>query len=387
MSGMTGRLIKNERATGSTATAAGIWSRQKMLLTFALAAFFVLSICGGVGAAVAEGGASAAPASPVASSPAPAPASGLAVEADGRIVSVEAGAERDASQAAGRRELPEFDQAAIVADQRERLEGIGREIGVRLHAAESDNFLLFSDLDSRVRDGILVWLEDFRVKVMRMLRVGERDRLWDGKCLVLVFSNQESLQRYGAAFDRHAVGKSRGYFALEARMSDGPRLVHIATYQDLEEGNRGLREVLVHEATHAVVELQGESGELPLWVHEGLAELLVVTVDPTQRALRQERAYNRASRAPYVSIEALLTKRFSPRDVEDYAVSFSLVEVLHRRSAAKLREFVDLLKGGSDPAAALDETYGLTFAELERLWRGHVLQYYRPSSPGAGRDE
>lgn len=373
MSGMTGRLIRNGRAAGTAAGAVATtvenWSRRGMFLAVALAAFFALSMCEGVGVAVAEGGASSEAASPAtsdASSPAPEPA--------------------PPSASAAGRELPEFDQGAIVAGQRERLEGIGRKIGVRLHAAESDNFLLFSDLDSRVRDGILVWLEDFRVKVMRTLGVGERDRLWDGKCLVLVFSNQELLQRYGAAFDRHAVGKSRGYFALEARMSDGPRLVHIATYQDLEEGNRGLREVLVHEATHAVVELQGESGELPLWVHEGLAELLVVTVDPTQRALRQERAYNRASRAPYASIEGVLTKRFSPSDVEDYAVSFSLIEVLHRRSAAKLREFVDLLKGGSDAATALRESYGLTFAELERLWRGHVLQYYRQASR-SGRDD
>ena len=293
----------------------------------------------------------------------------LVVRPDGTIVNVERQAPATLTVQRTAAELPEFNQEDILRRQRERMEGISSTLRLRLHAAESDHFLLFSDLDSRVRNAILVWLEDFRIKLMRSFHLDGADRLWDGKCLVLVFSNQESLSKYAFAFDRHVLGRSRGYFVLEARMSNGPRLVHIATYQSEQDGNRGLREVLVHEATHAVVELHGQSGELPLWLHEGLAEFMVVTVDPSQRALRQERAYARATAAGYAGISDLFTKRFLPSDVEDYAVSFALVDYLHRRNPAGLRVLIDMLKAGYEPADALAESYALTFDELERLWR------------------
>jgi hypothetical protein len=276
-------------------------------------------------------------------------------------------------------ELPEFDQEEVLRGQRDRLEGISQALRLRLHASESRHYLLFSDLDSRVRNAILVWLEDFHAKILRSFHLTAADRLWDGKCLVLVFSRHEDLARYAQMFDNHNLGRSRGYFMLEARMSDGPRLVHIATYQSKDDGNRGLREVLVHEATHAVVELYGKSGELPLWLHEGLAEFMVVTVDPTQRPVRQERAFARASATPYAGIGDLFTKKFLPSDLEDYAVRFSLVDYLHRRDGGALRTLIDNLKAGMNQEQALAESYGLTLEEIDQQWRGYVLRLYRPA--------
>ena len=126
----------------------------------------------------------------------------LVVRPDGTIVNVERQAPATLTVQRTAAELPEFNQEDILRRQRERMEGISSTLRLRLHAAESDHFLLFSDLDSRVRNAILVWLEDFRIKLMRSFHLDGADRLWDGKCLVLVFSNQESLSKYAFAFDQ-----------------------------------------------------------------------------------------------------------------------------------------------------------------------------------------
>jgi len=278
-------------------------------------------------------------------------------------------------------EAPRFDQAEVVRQQRERLEGIKKELQVVLRAGESDHFLLFSDLQTQVRDAILVWLEDLRKKVITTLSVDPQERFWDGKCLVLVFERQESLQAFAEKFDDHHVPRPRGYFVLEARRSDGPRLVHIATFQPLKGGNEALREVLVHETTHAIIEMCGKSGTLPLWVHEGLAEYMTCAMDPSLRPRKQKHAYEAASATPYESIQDVLTGSFPPSDLRSYSVSMGLIECLLKIDADGVLKFVEALKDGMPPHEALAQAYlGLDYEGLERRWKDYVLRAYRPPS-------
>lgn len=285
----------------------------------------------------------------------------------------------EAARAATEPALPEFDQAAIVRSQRQRLDRIKQELRLVMVASESDNFLLFSDLNTPVRHAILQWMEALRTDLADDLGIGLGERLWDGKCLVLVFSQQWHLAEFARRFDDHYVQRPRGYFVLEGRQADGPRLVHIASYQPLEGGNRRLREVLIHETTHAIVELYDRVAPLPLWVHEGLAEMMTVRADPELRPEKQAWAFRLAAADPYVSIAALFDSRFSAANVPAYSASMGLVECLHDITPGGVLRFVELMKEGVAPEAALASAYrGMDYAELERRWRRFVLLNYRP---------
>lgn len=276
-------------------------------------------------------------------------------------------------------DLPEFDQRAIVDKQRQRLEAVKHTLQLQMVASESDHFLLFSDLNTPVRNAILIWLEDLRSKLITQLKVDPQVRLWDGKCLVLVFARQEFLKTFADTFDNHPSTRPRGYFVLEARYPRGPRLVHIAAYQPLRGGNEALREVLVHETTHAIIELYKKSAPLPLWLHEGLAEYMTLLVDPTLRPVKQAPAFRVATAAPYESIAPIFTSRFTSTNIAAYSISMGLVECLHRIDPAGVMHYVELLKNGDEPEAALKEAYGgLDYDGLERRWREFCMRYYRP---------
>jgi len=276
--------------------------------------------------------------------------------------------------------LPEFDQDEIMGKQRARLETIKQELRLVMVTSESEHFMLFSDLSTPVRNAILIWLEDLRSKVITQLDVSDKERLWDGKCLVVVFAKQEFLAAFAGKFDNHHVRRPRGYFVLEARRPREPRLVHIAAYQPLKGGNQTLREVLVHETTHAIVELYRKSAPLPLWVHEGLAEYMTLLVDPALRATKQKAAFEVATANPYASIRDLFTRNFPASDLAAYSVSMSLVECMHSVDAGGVMRFVELMKEGKPPKEALGLAYpGMTYDDLERRWRTFVLRRYRPA--------
>jgi hypothetical protein len=275
--------------------------------------------------------------------------------------------------------LPQVDQAALVQSQLDRLGEMRRKLQSALVAKESNNFILFSDLDPKMRNAILIWLEDLRTKLMARLSISAEQRLWDGKCLVVVFAQQDALDAFARRFDQHLVTHSRGYFVLEARQVVGPRLVHIATYQPAEGGIEHFRDVLVHESTHALVEMYRDSVALPLWVHEGLAEYMTVEIDPGLRADKEVPAYQRAGAAPYVSIQRILTEPFGPSDIQAYAVSLSLIDFLSARDPDGVRRFLDLMKDGTPGEEALGQAYpGLNYKVLERSWRSWCLRWYAP---------
>jgi hypothetical protein len=230
-----------------------------------------------------------------------------------------------------------------------------------------------------MRNAILIWLEELRAKLRARLGMAAEQRLWDGKCLVVVFAQQDALDAFARRFDNHLVTHSRGYFVLEGRQATGPRLVHIATYQPAEGGIEHFRDVLVHESTHALVEVYRDSVALPLWVHEGLAEYMTVVIDPGLRAAKEKPAYRRAGTSPYVSIQRILTEPFPPSDVQAYEVSMSLIDYLTARDPCGVRRFLDLMKDGTPGEEALGQAYpGLGYQELERRWRGWCLKWYAP---------
>ncbi len=274
-----------------------------------------------------------------------------------------------------------FDQRALVENQHERLEEIRHGLDLFLRSAESEHFLLFTDLSSEVRRAILRWLEDLRTKLIQRLGLEEERRLWDGKCLAIVFAEQKSLKRFAEAFDDHHVERPRGYFVLERRRADGPRLVHIATFQPVRGGNQALREILVHETTHAIVELYRHPTPLPLWLHEGLAECMTVVMDPTLRPRKQARAYEAATKNPHASIQDVFEAKFPPSDLAAYSISMGLVECLYAMDDGAMLEFISLLKDGVEPEAALGRAYpGLDYPELERRWRRFCARAYKPSA-------
>ena len=265
-----------------------------------------------------------------------------------------------------------FSELAIVGHQKRRLETINARLGTRLRAAETPHFLFFSDADGRTTARFTAWGEALYDSLREQFGLPKRERVWHGKCVVLLFRNRAEFDAYARTFDRHDAAQAGAYFAVEGHGPDGPQLVHMCFPLDRRDERR-LQELFAHEGTHAFFELYRAPGRLPLWLHEGLAEYMTTVND---RALRASKwpAAARAARSP-ASLQRLFAREAGEEmTLDEYAVAFTLVDFLLDAGRERFKQFVDALKDGRPQNAALAAAYGFDLRELEVRWREHALR-------------
>jgi len=242
--------------------------------------------------------------------------------------------------------------------------------------SETRHYLVFSDADSAVTTRFRDWSEALYESLLRQFGLSERTRVWDGKCVLILFNGRRAFERYAKVFDGHDARRAGAYFAVEDHGPGLPHLVHICFPLDTIDVRRQ-QELFAHEGTHAFFELYKTPGRLPLWLHEGLAEYMTTVNDRALRAAKWPPAARVAARvkpiAPLLAAEA-----GDDLSLEEYSVAFTLVDFLLAEGRPKFKVFIDALKEGKQQDAALREAYGFGLADLERRWRGHAKQGLRP---------
>jgi hypothetical protein len=126
--------------------------------------------------------------------------------------------------------------------------------------AESANFLLFIPKSNRHAANCLRQLEDYRVRIIRLLGPLALEK-WDSKCVVLIPPNSDDFVKYLLDYTEGdeapmpgGVYLNRGYghFVLP----DGELTYHTP--------------IIAHELCHALL----KSHEMPAWVNEGVTETI-----------------------------------------------------------------------------------------------------------------
>jgi hypothetical protein len=266
-----------------------------------------------------------------------------------------------------------FNQPAIVALQKKRLEALNERLRAKFRLAETRHYLVVSDADSKMTATFVRWAEALYENLRRQFEIGQNDRVWDGKCVLMVFASRATFTAHGRMFDGCDSSRAGAYFAVEARAADEPQLVHICLPLDTRDPRR-LQELFAHEGTHAFFQLYRRSVDLPLWLHEGLAEYMTVVNDATLRPRKVQLAVLAARRA--TPLAGLLERGpYTHLSYPEYSIAYTLVDFLVTAGKVRFKKFIDALKDGKDQKAALQEAYGWTFADLERRWRVYVGQY------------
>jgi len=262
------------------------------------------------------------------------------------------------------------DQAALVANQKKRVDTINRLLGTKLRMVETTHYLLLSDADPRVTSQFAGWAEALYRSLLEQFTLPALARVWDGKCVLILFGQRRHYEAYAKRFDGHQTVYAGAYFAVEKHGQDEPSLVHLCI--PVEGSNaRRLQELFAHEGTHAFFELYRTPGRLPLWVHEGLAEYMTTVNDPSLRPAKWAQAQRVArSRAPIHDVyEAPVGTELT---LGQYGVAFTLVDFLLKAGRPKFKAFVDGLKDGKTADAALEAAYGFGLEELAGRWRLYV---------------
>jgi len=270
-----------------------------------------------------------------------------------------------------------FNQDAILAEQKKRAEIIQAKLSIRLAVVETPHYLVLSSAGASMTASFAKWSEALYANLSRQFAMDPKQRVWDGKCLLLVFGSRSEFVAYAKIFDGSDAANAAAYFAWERHGVGTPQLVHICIPTNEPRPAR-LQELFVHEGTHAFFQLYRHPVVLPVWLQEGLAEYMTVVNDPSlsnRKALpavaiaRQRRPIGRVLAADTLSL-----------DGEEYSVAYTLVDALIRTDPVRFRQFVNLLKDGKGQDEALKAAYGFDLAGLAERWRVVVLR----TRPAAG---
>jgi Tfp pilus assembly protein PilF len=235
---------------------------------------------------------------------------------------------------------------------RTRLERIRRE-----HRTEKDfnqdaasHFSVKYDGREKIEAGRIVLriLEDAYGEVGRGLSYYP-----DHEIAVILYSNQQ----FQDVTD--APGWSGGIYDGKIRIPIG----------GIEKETPGLRRLLLHEYTHAVVRAITPR-RVPTWLNEGLAQYFEgKEVDPRQ--MERLRQLAQAGKVPALAdLEGSFLGLNGPQATYAYLLSLTAVRhMVDRYGMYRVKMVLEELSAGSDPSRAIDKALLISFPEFERGWK------------------
>jgi len=260
-----------------------------------------------------------------------------------------------------------FNQDALVAQQKRRLDVINGKLGTKLRLSETPHYLVFSDADAAMTAQFMKWSEALYGSLGAQFGIDPKERIWDGKCILLLFRSRPKFQEFAKVFDANNAANAGAFFAWEHYEAGMPECVHIGIPLDERDPKR-LQELFAHEGTHAFFQLYYKPVELPLWLHEGLAEYMTVVNDSNLRAAKTAPAVT-AARAATPLHHLFTAATGDDLKIQEYCAAFTLVDYLQQAGKARFRKFITLLKDGKKQDAAMKEAYGFDTAGLADRWR------------------
>ena len=270
------------------------------------------------------------------------------------------------------------DMKAFLEKRKKELED---ELGGTWRMIETAHFYCFANIKEDVHKRIATeWNEHiFYDRVSRMLMHKEGDKLWNNKCPIYYFEKFEQFQKFAAVLD-HApgAGNSGGYFMAEGRE------VHVCIPFDVQkagsqqEAEHHARDTVVHEGTHAFLQLTGEDVPLSRWLHEGLAQFMEFWVEKetTEHSQygkdRRERAQSMSRlvrSAELLTWEETRQRPMGGMDLVGYSYAWSKMEFLYRNfDKQAIPKMIRLIKSGKSEDEAISGAFGMPPDKLEPLY-------------------
>jgi hypothetical protein len=246
---------------------------------------------------------------------------------------------------------------------------------------ETKHFYCFSNIKEDIHKRISIeWNEQtFYDLVSRVLEHKEGDKLWNNKCPIYYFEKFAQFQKFAAEIDHNPnAGVSGGYFSAEGRE------VHVCIPFDVQQAGslpaaeHHARDTVVHEGTHAFLQLTGEDVHIDRWLHEGLAQFMEFLVekstsgndsygkDRRERATFMARLVKQGDFPPW---KDMLERPGGGADLVGYSFAWSKTEFLYRNFPhPSLPKMIHLIKSGKTEEEAMTAAFNLPPDKLEAMY-------------------
>jgi hypothetical protein len=261
------------------------------------------------------------------------------------------------------------DAKASLASNREEAKAIAAEMHIKFAEVETDHFLVFTDWNPSSYGFITKNLEAANTCVSKQFEISPTENIFVGKLAVYMFETHDDFLKFAVSYDHLPPNPGiAGYYA-----SRGTAKAHLAmskpAFGQGHEQEVQWAYVLTHEFTHAFVARYRSPRHLPTWINEGIAEVVASGQFP-----RDVKPIAARVAADNPSIAPLFDDRAGMQQGIMYPVMRTSTEVLILKDRKKFLAMFDELKAGASGAKALKDNYGMTFNDLEKMWRAYVGQ-------------
>lgn len=231
---------------------------------------------------------------------------------------------------------------------------------VPLRTVETSRFLFLTDLPASVTSQYLENLDSMYETMCRAYELPPDRNVWCGKCVVIVFQEQENFIR----FEKEVMKNKRE----DLERSGG--LCHAQTSGRviiaLWKGNAtiGFAHRLIHETSHGFLARYRTNVRMPSWLNEGMADWIACQILETTNHLVPRRRRALAMLHAERSLQGMLDSNQIKGD--QYGVAVAIVDLLMRDDPDDFKELIDGIKAGFPPEVAFQNAYQKSYRELAR---------------------
>lgn len=261
------------------------------------------------------------------------------------------------------------------ADEQSRkvLVEVKKFLEVELFELETDHFLIFTNWDKSEHEFLRNAAEGAYRAVAKQFGLAAKDDVLVGKLSLYAFETREQFQKYAHEYDEYpADGMLIGYYSLH---SDGSgHLAFVKPQPDPANPNKGNPHVdfsraLVRELTKALLDRYRSGKQLPVWLSEGLAEVVSQGMFPDPQRKYQAHLLSQAGH----DYETLFMS--DARPVSALApVQQTLVQMLIDADRGRFFELIRAIKDGEETEAALRGLYRFDYPGMVKAWKLYMAK-------------
>jgi hypothetical protein len=265
--------------------------------------------------------------------------------------------------------------AAAVAKAKAVAAAVADKFHYEFSTLETPHFVIFTDWKSE-HDYLTKLCEEAYTTVSTEFNIPVRENVFVGKLPVFMFASQGGFAQWAAevdGFPKPVPAGLAGYFTAH---DDGSG--HMAMFRptrDVSENDpKGqFAHTLTHEFTHAFLARYRTNGQVPRWLHEGIAEYISYKRYPRKVAY----PYAKYMAGKPFAFDAMFDDKKMP-GAELYPVMQTMVEALVKEDAKGFVRMFNDVKDGVDPEVAIKRQYKVTYKDFEQAWRKYALGLQTP---------
>ena len=246
-----------------------------------------------------------------------------------------------------------------------------KDVNPNLHKIETTHFTIFSGLPTAVDGGIGRTMERMYQVLLKQFEVGKDESVWVGKCGIFLLSAKPDEQFFHFAtkishFDPFRARKAGAYFHCE------PPLAYVVMPPPPDERKAQEMEywkcTLIHESTHAFLFRYLGSGQVPTWLHEGIAETTAFQIMNSRILDGRMRRANKDALSPKVLSDVNQVFLGVGLTDFDYGIAQSWVRYMVGKNPRAFLKFVTLCKQGMNDEEAMKEAFKLNHRSFLNAW-------------------